>query len=166
MLDLNSRPKFALSTLISENSAQTCENTFGEYLCSCAEGFEGEAAINTVANCTNVDECSANPCGSNQNCQDTHGGYLCICETGFAGETGQSQSTSCENIDECLTGPCGEHQTCSDTDGGFNCTCESGYTGTQGMDTENLFNPLVPDSLICVGSQIGALRLLGEIAQD
>ncbi|XP_065657438.1 uncharacterized protein LOC136082347 isoform X4 [Hydra vulgaris] len=58
-----------------------CENTYGSYLCKCANGWKIEGK-----SCLDIDECTAAtfPCPLNNGmCENTMGSYICKCESGW-----------------------------------------------------------------------------------
>ena len=84
---------------------QTCQDTHGGFECHCDTGFTGQIGINSVAVCSNVNECLLETsCGENQICEDNHGGFNCSCDIGYSGAVGMSESTTCANVDECQLG--------------------------------------------------------------
>jgi hypothetical protein len=57
-----------------ENRDALCENTVGDYICSCPSGF----AFNNEGNCKNIDECAfgLDDCDvESQTCYDESGGF-------------------------------------------------------------------------------------------
>ncbi|KAI6659041.1 hypothetical protein LOD99_14717 [Oopsacas minuta] len=106
---------------------QNCRNTLGSYQCYCSEGFLLSNDGNT---CSDVNECSNNPC--EYNCTNTMGSYLCSCYEYFVlsndRHTCQCQSgykltaDGCVDINECVDGNGGCDDICINTDGSFTCT--------------------------------------------
>ncbi|KAI6659122.1 Fibrillin-3-like isoform X30 [Oopsacas minuta] len=107
---------------------QNCRNTLGSYQCYCSEGFLVSNDGNT---CSDVNECSNNPC--EHNCTNTMGSYLCSCYEHFIlsndRHTCQCQSgykltaDGCVDIDECIDGNGGCDDICINTDGSYTCGC-------------------------------------------
>jgi len=92
----------------------TCiEVDITNYMCSCPSGYLYDGTT-----CTDINECSDEPCGGNGDCVNTEGGYSCDCLAGFT----QSQGT-CVDIDECLKNPCSATERCSNIDGSYICDC-------------------------------------------
>ena len=60
-----------------------CNNTMGNFTCSCLPGYNGTAG----ANCTDIDECSVavSPCHGNAICNNTAPFFTCECEPGYSG---------------------------------------------------------------------------------
>jgi hypothetical protein len=84
-------------------------------------GFDGE--------CTNIDECATNPCGTTStSCLDTVGSYTCTCVAGYAAG-GIGGGGTCADIDECALGACGGGASgCVNAVGSYACSCNAGYT--------------------------------------
>lgn len=80
----------------------------GSFTCTCNAGYYGNGF-----DCSDVDECSSNPCDANASCNNSAGGYTCSCNAGFAGN-----GKSCADVDECASSPC---------DGNASCTNEQGF---------------------------------------
>ena len=83
-----------------------CNNTFGNYTCSCRDGYAGDGL-----NCTGEID------------------YIVQANTWNSCNT---VNTSFTDIDECHEGTheCSINAYCTNTDGGHNCTCSTGYRGT------------------------------------
>ncbi|GAB6032299.1 hypothetical protein CHUAL_010938 [Chamberlinius hualienensis] len=77
----------------------------------------------TSPNCTEINECSTNPCQNGATCEDQIGQFKCICPVGYSGET------CTENIDECVNQPCLNGGTCVDGIGSYTCVCPVGLLG-------------------------------------
>ena len=105
-----------------------CQNTVGNYTCSCPPGFEGDG----YAACDNLDECQGegegNNCDVNAECTDTPGSFTCACNPGWGGD-----GVNCTNFDECQGegdgNNCDVNAECTDTPGSFACTCNPGWGG-------------------------------------
>ena len=48
--------------------------------CYCQDGFEPSGA-----ECQDIDECIASPCGQNARCRNIPGSYTCSCDVGYIG---------------------------------------------------------------------------------
>ena len=103
----------------------TCSVVDGSAVCECVSGYEGDP----VAGCTDVDECSVNPCDPMTNCTNYEGTYVCSnCPAGYEGDP----DTGCTDVNECdhNNGGCDPLAACTNTDGGYTCgACPAGYTG-------------------------------------
>ncbi|XP_023324984.1 signal peptide, CUB and EGF-like domain-containing protein 2 isoform X3 [Eurytemora carolleeae] len=107
-----------------------CNDTLGNYTCSCKPGYNGWIPY---SGCSDIDECLGyDPClYSYTECTNTVGNYTCSCKTGFVPNVGEHRLLQCTDLDECVTYPgiCGENTICSDTTGSYRCSCKSGYSG-------------------------------------
>jgi len=117
----------------------TCVDTPGSsatYTCECPhDGYQGDGR-SPGSGCTNIDECSPDPCGAfGTGCTETPlgswsaPGYTCTCQTGY-----DFNGTTCALEDECTAGldDCHPVATCIDPSmrsGDFTCTCPAGYLG-------------------------------------
>jgi hypothetical protein len=108
----------------------TCNNTVGNYTCTCAAGYAGTG----TTSCGDVDECGNGGVGITAcaagSCANNVGSYACTCPTGYTG-TG---STACTDLDECANGGVGATAcgtgTCNNNVGSYACTCATGFSGT------------------------------------
>ncbi|XP_056001709.1 uncharacterized protein LOC125655815 [Ostrea edulis] len=97
----------------------TCSNTVGSYTCNCKTGYSRD----TQYACTDINECSSNPCPANSRCQNTVGSYTCTCNFGYEKNT---QTNTCDDKDECA-GSNNCQQKCVDGVGTYTCACNTGY---------------------------------------
>ena len=81
----------------------------GSFTCTCNSGYFGSGF-----SCSDVDECSSDPCDENATCDNIPGGHVCTCNLGFAGN-----GDSCADIDECEQDPCDSNASCSNIEGIF-----------------------------------------------
>ena len=101
-----------------------CFNSDGSYSCTCFPGYEDADGTSGGKNCTEIDECSSNPCANGATCTDLINDYECACVDGYEGD-------NCEtNIDDCSPNPCLNKATCVDGINNYTCSCADGYTGT------------------------------------
>ncbi len=100
---------------------------------SCVAGTSGTASGGGSWGCSDVNECSPNPCGAGSCTQRslsgwTWPGYDCSCPAGYA-----SNGTTCVVTNDCVAGTdnCVALATCTDLAGAgnFSCTCPAGYGG-------------------------------------
>ncbi len=107
----------------SESAEPTHRPTLSVTYLACPRGFEGDGV-----NCTDVDECAADPgpCDAHATCENTEGSFTCTCDAGYAGD-----GFTCADIDECAgdPAPCDADATCLNGDGVFECACNAGFTG-------------------------------------
>ena len=126
----------------------TCSDSFsgsGRWTCGCGTGSSGDGYRRTGSHnwgggagtrryvvqlfpdvgCTDVNECSGNPCGAGiGTCSelDPAAGDSCSCIAGYS-----FNGTTCADVNECSTpGRCGVG-TCMNTVGSFTCSCPMGY---------------------------------------
>ncbi|CAJ0955887.1 unnamed protein product [Ranitomeya imitator] len=99
----------------------TCNNTIGNYTCTCNDGFSGNGT-----HCDDDNECeTSNSCSPNATCTNTIGNYSCTCKNGFSGN-----GTHCDDDNECETSnSCSPNATCTNTIGNYSCTCKNGFSG-------------------------------------
>ena len=113
-----------------ENFGVTSDNwdVLGDNCVECMEGEESPAGSGV---CTNINECSPDPCQNGAICSETSDGitltpgvYHCLCQVGYTG-------TNCEeDINECDPDPCQNGGTCTEGIGEYTCECLPGYNGT------------------------------------
>ncbi|XP_078357455.1 uncharacterized protein LOC144642352 isoform X3 [Oculina patagonica] len=73
--------------------------------------------------CSDINECTNNPCKNGATCVNLQGSYRCDCTSGYSGNT-------CEtDVDECANNPCKNGATCVNLQGSYRCDCKSGYSG-------------------------------------
>ncbi|XP_069955275.1 putative neural-cadherin 2 [Cherax quadricarinatus] len=58
----------------------TCSVSWGQAICRCSPGSELVGRT-----CTDLDECTYQPCLNGGTCVNVHGGYHCVCGPGYAG---------------------------------------------------------------------------------
>lgn len=102
-----------------------CQNTPGNYSCSCHPGFAPDTL--DPHNCRDVDECvlSANLC--EQGCTNTIGSFKCTCKRGY---TLRLDGVSCLASGRCSKLGCEQH--CIEEGGVAECACRTGYRLTKG----------------------------------
>ncbi|MPC08151.1 Hemicentin-1 [Portunus trituberculatus] len=104
---------------------QICTNTWGSYVCSCAQGFRSAGPGQP---CLDIDECKLRDRCQHQ-CHNTHGSYVCLCPPGY--RLNHNQRT-CDDIDECIeqSVKCGVEEVCFNQRGSYRCVamrCPPGY---------------------------------------
>ncbi|KAG8232834.1 hypothetical protein J437_LFUL013160, partial [Ladona fulva] len=86
--------------------------------CFCRKGFLAKGA-----ECVDIDECHAEPCGPNAICTNTVGGFRCECEHDFVGAPPHVPCKApCEDI------KCGPHAYCKPDGNEAYCICDEGWT--------------------------------------
>ena len=110
-------------TLCGSNSK--CMLVNGEAQCLCGEGFTG-----SPGQCTDINECSTNPCPPGAVCTNLPGGYTCECPGGSSGDPYSTQGCLRIELSTCSTRkPCPSGEKCVlDSFSGNNvCVCGQGY---------------------------------------
>ena len=109
-----------------------CNNILGSYECYCEEGFNV-----SVNSCSDINECSSNPC--EHLCTNTLGSFYCACNTGFSLRTDRRtcqcvtdfslspNGSECIDIDECSDGNGGCEYQCVNNEGSYDCVCAEGF---------------------------------------
>ncbi|KAK3583696.1 hypothetical protein CHS0354_021446 [Potamilus streckersoni] len=104
---------------------QTCNNTYGSYVCSCNIGYRLQADSKT---CTDIDECSERVDNCKQKCINTNGYFQCACLAGFRLNSSSNQCISDKVPEACNTLNCSKAAGCTlDQNGNAVCFCERGY---------------------------------------
>lgn len=120
----------------------TCKIENHKDLCLCPKGFE---LLNGA--CTDINECSKNPCPLNAYCKNNPGSFTCSCVNGtvldlsngnckIPGECSSdddcSDTTKCVKdhcIDPCDDSPCGENTICNVVKHQPTCECQPNSQG-------------------------------------
>ncbi|HOW51667.1 MAG TPA: EGF domain-containing protein [bacterium] len=121
-----------------DDPAATCNNTPGDYTCTCSVGW-----YDNGTNCVKNDLCLNNPCDNNGDggatCTDIGASYTCSCSSGW-----ESNGTVCVDINECAPdgkGPCDNADdagaTCTNSAGSYSCNCSTGFTAGSGTCLDN-----------------------------
>ncbi|XP_036344722.1 fibrillin-3-like, partial [Rhagoletis pomonella] len=121
--------------------------------CKCASGF-----IGTPFGCSDIDECTEEPCHLTARCENIPGSYRCICPDGTVGD-GLSQqgciapkecyrdqdcanNLSCVNdkcTEPCTNTTCGPHALCIAENHQAACDCPPGHLGDPSEHTVGCF---------------------------
>ena len=97
----------------------SCKARQGIALCTCDDGYVGDACD------TDVDDCASSPCRFGGDCVDagSGSGYTCSCNPGYFG-------TECHlETDECGSSPCFCDAVCTDNADHYVCSCPPGWGG-------------------------------------
>ncbi|XP_055997755.1 uncharacterized protein LOC125645868 isoform X2 [Ostrea edulis] len=107
---------------VCNETAETCENTEGSFLCNCISGY-----IKLENMCKDIDECEEMTSNCESVCHNTQGGFECACHPGFV--LNKVDKTSCDktDVDPCIELEKECEYTCSNTTGTLDCTCPIGY---------------------------------------
>jgi len=114
-------------TSVCNSATQDCKSdpSNGAAICSCQDGFTGNATL-----CIDSDECNSDvsPCDPDSStCNNTFGSYVCICKSGYT----SSGNKSCSDINECLTNSsCANYMNtyCVNLPGSYECRCSAGFS--------------------------------------
>lgn len=117
----------------SGDAGATCNNTPGDYTCTCSGGWYDNGTT-----CLENDDCLNNPCDEDGDtggsCADIGATYTCTCSGGFSFSDG-----TCTDNNECAPdgkGPCDDSgdsgATCTNSVGSYTCTCSSGFIAGSG----------------------------------
>ena len=121
---------------------QLCNNTQGNYTCSCRDGF---ILASDGQKCNDIDECQS-PTECSHICVNNPGSFECQCHNGYSlsadGYSCQGEKLLCQlylynmiclmsiiliDVDECLESNGGCDHNCTNSEGSFQCSCRSGY---------------------------------------
>ncbi|XP_065182017.1 fibrillin-1-like [Sycon ciliatum] len=131
-----------LDSSLGHDFNATFSNASGTVLgISCRAGFTVDASTSSIdtitcqgngmwtrlPNCTDIDECSTNPCPANATCQNLENRFDCGC---LPGHSYNRTTNECQNINECLTLCKDKSTSCTDTVGSYKCECQTGFNGT------------------------------------
>jgi hypothetical protein len=118
-----------------------CDDSSGEALCTCDEGYAG-SSCGACADAHQDNDgdgvcrpsCTLVDCGSKGACDDSSGEALCECEEGYAGSGCEDCAVDHQDHDgdgscepSCALVECGEHGLCDDATGLAECSCADGY---------------------------------------
>jgi hypothetical protein len=124
----------------------SCDDTGGEAVCTCEEGYEGDFCDQCTEGqqdndgdglCTKACSPDDGLCGSYGSCDDSSGSITCACTPGYVGDTCDTCDQGYQDNDNngtcsiacavpesvCVGG------TCNDSSGTVECDCDSGWTG-------------------------------------
>lgn len=99
-----------------------CTNVPGSFRCDCNDGLAGDG----ISECTDVDDCTTNPC-VHGSCKDTGlNAHVCTCTAGWSGPD------CSQDMDECAdaaASQCHLHASCVNQPGSYTCACSAGFQG-------------------------------------
>ena len=121
---INLKKCFTLPDYRTCHQDATCDNTIGSYICTCNDGYRGEAI--GPEGCEDIDECLINNGGCqilHADCNNYPGMNNCTCHVGYQGDG--VGVNGCEDVNECEmeNGGCHGNATCHNTDGSRECQC-------------------------------------------
>lgn len=135
--------------------------------CKCATGF-----IGTPFGCSDIDECTEQPCHASARCENLPGTYRCVCPEGTVGDgysqPGCSQPRQCHKPDDCANNLACIHGKCTDpclhTVCGINancqseghealCSCPAGFLGDPNDTGVGCFKVECIDHVDCAGDR-------------
>ncbi|KAJ8316095.1 LOW QUALITY PROTEIN: hypothetical protein KUTeg_006109 [Tegillarca granosa] len=105
----------------SQNFMVCASVGFGEYTCTCREGYYGKTCSDGGINCDSF------PCQHGSTCTDNNsGGYTCTCLVGWTGP-------NCDTfIDQCTANPCQNSGTCLSLANDYVCLCTANLCQNSG----------------------------------
>ncbi|XP_053387592.1 fibrillin-2-like [Mercenaria mercenaria] len=108
-----------------------CNNTDGNWTCTCESGFEPNFLDKYNISCIDINECQYKEkyvCNDGT-CNNTIGDWVCECPSGYYRIENTTDSFTCLDIDECNNSSysCSNDGNCSNSVGNWTCTCPSGY---------------------------------------
>ncbi|XP_052223870.1 signal peptide, CUB and EGF-like domain-containing protein 1 isoform X2 [Dreissena polymorpha] len=135
-----------------------CENTQGNYTCSCRDGFQLDL---DGKDCIDMNECFRDKGGCEHQCVNTLGGYECRCNQGYSLE---HNGRSCKVGSYCQKYKGCEHSCTTNALDSVVCTCRPGYrlhsNGTNCIQTCSVGNggcqhncTDTPDTVQCTCAQ-------------
>jgi len=112
-----------------------CDNSSGEIVCDCDEGYAGDVCGDCADSYQDNDgdglcapDCASAglACGANAHCEDDSGEAACVCDAGYQDNDGDGTCTA-----DCDTAglDCGDHGVCDDGAGTAACACDEGWGG-------------------------------------
>ncbi|XP_057564289.1 adhesion G protein-coupled receptor E2-like [Hippopotamus amphibius kiboko] len=134
--------------LVSCGKFADCQNTEGDYHCTCMKGLVLISGGKTFRiarenTCRDVNECASrrNPCHSSTHCFNLVGTYECRCRPGWKpipGSPNGPNNTVCEDVDECSSGQhqCHNSTFCVNTVDSYTCDCRQGWVPKSGFRNE------------------------------
>ena len=114
-----------------------CDNSSGEIVCDCDEGYAGDVCGDCDegyqdndgdGSCAPDCDTAILDCGEHSACDDSGGAAVCVCAAGYQDNDGDG---SC--LPSC--GDCGGNGSCDDSSGQVVCECDSGYQDNDGDGT-------------------------------
>ncbi len=130
----------------------TCNDSTGEPICTCDEGYTGDTCNRCAAGfhlddgqCVLDQQCLATSCSGHGECSlNDDKEVVCDCDTGYADtycdecDDGYHESgEDCVEDEDCPeSGACSGHGSCDDSTGVAICTCDDGYEGSDCDDCE------------------------------
>lgn len=123
----------------------TCDDATGSIVCTCTEGFGGDACDTCAAGYLSAEDtcvrnipcAEADPCGAYGTCADSDTGVTCGCEAGYDGTRCDecipthfaAADGQCLEREACASDTCNNRGTCTDTTGLIDCACDATYGG-------------------------------------
>ncbi len=120
-----------------------CNDSSGEIVCSCEQGYTGahcgacaEGYQDNDGDGSCLESCSDDYCSGHGTCSDAQGTASCECEDGYSGEKCTDCADGYQDNDEdgtclqscaSLSWDCANHGSCVDDSGVAMCQCDSGY---------------------------------------
>ncbi len=125
----------------------TCNDSSGNVLCQCEQGYDGTDCSSCAAgfhdsdgSCVMDQGCMVDTCSGHGSCDDSTGALVCTCDYEYTGQRCDECADGYQDNDQdgtcnetCSTADldCNGHGNCNDESGKAVCDCDTGYSGME-----------------------------------